>query len=110
MSNVSTLQQLATNLASRIVPKLVDGKWRKAEISAKRLAKIQKDAHAAGVELNLPEKERKPMRLKPNKGHKHDRLKPERLYHVIILWFRVLIADNSIGKPRLKVCLSCNRR
>lgn len=58
-------------------PQRVNGIWHKAAISAKNAARLRKEALLEGRawEFDEPPKEYK---FRKPKGHKHDRLKPQR--------------------------------
>jgi hypothetical protein len=78
-SILSRLQQVVARLPEAAKPHLVEGVWRKAEISAKALAKYRKLASEHSVEWPIPEAPKGLMpRLLNPKGHKVDRLKLER--------------------------------
>ncbi|KAL6781123.1 hypothetical protein ACKKBG_A09915 [Auxenochlorella protothecoides x Auxenochlorella symbiontica] len=83
-----SLQLLRKLGEAALKPQNVGGVWHKAQISAKNVAKLRREALLATGKWEFePEpKEEKPR--KPNKGHKHDRQKPARMR---------VIAENLAG-------------
>lgn len=59
-------------------PRLVNGVWHKAAISARMAAKLRKEALLAGEPWPFDDPPKSEVIPRKPKGHKHDRLKPAR--------------------------------
>merc|ERR1740138_1919080 len=79
---VAKIAEAMKKLPTAVLPQKVNGRWRKPAFSALKVARLRK---AVGAEVDeiiaaaRPKPEPSPWSNKPNKGHKHDREKPERM-------------------------------
>lgn len=61
-----------------VLPSFVNGNWRKAQISSRKLANLLKEAQARGVSVEWQMNPRKHVVRRQNKGTKHERQRPMR--------------------------------
>ena len=74
---MSAVQKALGSLPAAMQPTRVNGKWHAPEFSRRKLAELRKAA--LGFDLSWEwDRERKPVREREPKGHKHNRDKPLR--------------------------------
>merc|ERR1711990_352691 len=85
------IEEAMRRLPEACLPTKANGKWRKPAFSALKIARLRK---VVGAEVDTivaaarPKKEPSPWSNKPNKGHKYERERPERMAKIASLLAR----------------------